>query len=256
MRMASSPCLTSKTAKPCSEARWLQVTALAEYATSVALPDTDQRTNAETNPASTSICPAGAASAIGWVEEHEDDIIPADSLCYQARTARFCPGPVSAMPAPGAAPRPVYASSKADHGQLHWPVLPKRLDMMCVASGSALSIATFGLFPLAGLDVSPVANKPNSQSHVNILQVGWRQRIIRHVQQTLNTQTGLTTHVQCRPQSRHACSISTCYGLRTDREAAQVRACLCFLHAAQLQGTYMTGCNPLPLFPRLMLYLH
>ena len=43
--------------------------------------------------------------------------------------------------------------------------------MMCVASGSALSIATFGLFPLAGLDVSPVASKPNSQSHVNILQV-------------------------------------------------------------------------------------
>lgn len=42
---------------------------------------------------------------------------------------------------------------------------------MCVASGSALSIATFGLFPLAGLDVSPVANKPGSQSQVAILKV-------------------------------------------------------------------------------------
>lgn len=113
---------------------------------------------------------AGPASAIGWVEEHEEDIVHEDSLCYQARTSRFCHGPVSATPAPGAAPRPVYAS-KADHAQPHWPVLPKRLDMMCVASGSALSIATFGLFPLAGLDVSPVASKPNSQSHVNILQV-------------------------------------------------------------------------------------
>ena len=46
-----------------------------------------------------------------------------------------------------------------------------RLDMMCVASGSALSIATFGLFPLAGLDVSPVANKPAAQSQVAILKV-------------------------------------------------------------------------------------
>lgn len=44
--------------------------------------------------------------------------------------------------------------------------------MMCVASGSALSIATFGLFPLAGLDVSPVANKPAAQSQVAILKVG------------------------------------------------------------------------------------
>lgn len=43
--------------------------------------------------------------------------------------------------------------------------------MMCVASGSALSIATFGLFPLAGLDVSPVANKPAAQSQVAILKV-------------------------------------------------------------------------------------
>ena len=42
---------------------------------------------------------------------------------------------------------------------------------MCVASGSALSIATFGLFPLAGLDVSPVANKPAAQSQVAILKV-------------------------------------------------------------------------------------
>jgi len=50
-------------------------------------------------------------------------------------------------------------------------VLPKRLDMMCVASGSALSIATFGLFPLAGLDVSPVANKPAAQTQVSIVKV-------------------------------------------------------------------------------------
>ena len=43
--------------------------------------------------------------------------------------------------------------------------------MMCVASGSALSIATFGLFPLAGLDVSPVANKPAAQTQVSIVKV-------------------------------------------------------------------------------------
>lgn len=113
---------------------------------------------------------AGVASAIGWVEEQADNIVPEGSLAYQARTARFCGGPVSATPAPGTAPRHVYAQSRADYQQPQWPVLPKRLDMMCVASGSALSIATFGLFPLAGLDVSPVANKPAAQSQVSILK--------------------------------------------------------------------------------------
>lgn len=111
----------------------------------------------------------GIASAIGWVEEQSDNITPEGSLAYQARTARFCGAPVPATPAPGAAPRQIYNQSRTDHQP--WPVLPKRLDMMCVASGSALSIATFGLFPLAGLDVSPVANKPASQSQVAILKV-------------------------------------------------------------------------------------
>lgn len=113
---------------------------------------------------------AGVASAIGWVEEQADNVIPEGSLAYQARTARFCQAPVSATPAPGSAPRQVYAQSRADHQQPQWPVLPKRLDMMCVASGSALSIATFGLFPLAGLDVSPVANKPAAQTQVSIVK--------------------------------------------------------------------------------------
>ncbi|KAL3132551.1 hypothetical protein ABBQ32_009090 [Trebouxia sp. C0010 RCD-2024] len=111
---------------------------------------------------------AGVASAIGWVEEQSDNFTPEGSLAYQARTARFCQAPVPATPALGAAPRPNYNQTRTDHQQ--WPVLPKRLDMMCVASGSALSIATFGLFPLAGLDVSPVANKPAAQSQVAILK--------------------------------------------------------------------------------------
>lgn len=129
---------------------------------------------------------SGIASAIGWVEEQTDNITPEGSLAYQARTARFCGAPVPATPAPGAAPRQIYNQSRTDHQQ--WPVLPKRLDMMCVASGSALSIATFGLFPLAGLDVSPVANKPTSQSQVAILKVfraalcnGFWQNILSHV---------------------------------------------------------------------------
>ena len=105
------------------------------------------------------------------MEEQADNVIPQGSLAYQARTARFCQAPVSATPAPGSAPRQAYAQSRADHQQPQWPVLPKRLDMMCVASGSALSIATFGLFPLAGLDVSPVANKPAAQTQVSIVKV-------------------------------------------------------------------------------------
>ena len=53
--------------------------------------------------------------------------------------------------------------------------------MMCVASGSALSIATFGLFPLAGLDVSPVANKPAAQSQVAILKVFMAVQLLRTI---------------------------------------------------------------------------
>ena len=152
--------------KLCKGARWLQVqltTAQHRSAWS-----TWSKRSAERRDRFLS---SGVASAIGWVEEQADHVIPEGSLAYQARTARFCQAPVSATPAPGSAPRQVYAQSRADHQQPQWPVLPKRLDMMCVASGSALSIATFGLFPLAGLDVSPVANKPAAQTQVSIVKV-------------------------------------------------------------------------------------
>lgn len=74
--------------------------------------------------------------------------------------------------------------------------------MMCVASGSALSIATFGLFPLAGLDVSPVANKPAAQTQVNIVKV----------------HTQAQCRVGCKPDACIRCSIILC------------RKPLCFLH--------------------------
>ena len=109
------------------------------------------------------------ASAIGWIEEQADNIVPEGILAYKARTGRFLS--VHGAPTPGTAPRHLYSQTRPAQQQAQGPVLPDRLDMMCVASGSALSIATFGLFPLAGLDVSPVANKPAAQSQVSILKV-------------------------------------------------------------------------------------
>ena len=100
--------------------------------------------------------------------------------------------------------------------------------MMCVASGSALSIATFGLFPLAGLDVSPVASKPNSQSHVNILQVTHNLYFASAKQASglLSAweyiQVAELRLLQCRLVSHPACNICICCGQRTDRAAAQV----------------------------------
>ena len=115
----------------------------------------------------------GVASAIGWIEEQADNIVPEGSLAYNARTGRFLS--VHGAPTPGTAPRHIYSQTRTAQQQAQGPTLPDRLDMMCVASGSALSIATFGLFPLAGLDVSPVANKPAAQSQVSILKVDQTQ---------------------------------------------------------------------------------
>ena len=121
---------------------------------------------------------AGVASAIGLIEEQADNIIPEGSLAYKARTEGFLS--VHGAPTPGTAPRHIYSQTRSAQQQAQGPVLPDRLDMMCVASGSALSIATFGLFPLAGLDVSPVANKPAAQSQVSILKVHQTQPDVIH----------------------------------------------------------------------------
>ena len=149
------------------------------------------------------------------MEEQADNIVPEGSLAYQARTARFCGAPVSATPAPGTAPRHVYAQSRADYQQPQWPVLPKRLDMMCVASGSALSIATFGLFPLAGLDVSPVANKPAAQSQVSILKVCHDRHTVSAHRPLLCTgsETGHTKHTCILPGVQMPMWVSTCLSL-------------------------------------------
>ena len=158
------------------------------------------------------------------MEEQADNIVPEGSLAYQARTARFCGGPVSATPAPGTAPRHVYAQSRADYQQPQWPVLPKRLDMMCVASGSALSIATFGLFPLAGLDVSPVANKPAAQSQVSILKVCHDRHTGPCSAQGQRLVTP-STHVSCQVSKCLCGSVHVYHSIRY----ANAWKCFCFV---------------------------
>ena len=68
------------------------------------------------------------------------------------------------------------AGSSAAHQQIigcgAWPAQSSKLDLLCVSHGSALSVCTWGLFPVAGLDIMPVAGvTPGKQATVTILKV-------------------------------------------------------------------------------------
>ena len=68
------------------------------------------------------------------------------------------------------------AGSSAAHQQIidrgAWPAQSSKLDLLCVSHGSALSVCTWGLFPVAGLDIMPVAGvAPGKQATVTILKV-------------------------------------------------------------------------------------
>ena len=68
------------------------------------------------------------------------------------------------------------AGSSAAHQQIidrgAWPAQSPKLDLLCVSHGSALSVCTWGLFPVAGLDIMPVAGvAAGKQATVTILKV-------------------------------------------------------------------------------------
>lgn len=68
------------------------------------------------------------------------------------------------------------AGSSAAHQQIidrgAWPAQSPKLDLLCVSHGSALSVCTWGLFPVAGLDIMPVAGvAPGKQAPVTIVKV-------------------------------------------------------------------------------------
>eukprot|EP00891_Asterochloris_glomerata_P000844 jgi/Astpho2/844/fgenesh1_pg.00016_%23_68_t len=117
----------------------------------------------------------GRVDSIGWVEE-EAPVKPPDSVQQPLRANKFCPNPAPYQAHLSATLPEVYlAGSSAAHQQIidrgAWPAQSPKLDLLCVSHGSALSVCTWGLFPVAGLDIMPVAGvAPGKPAPVTIVK--------------------------------------------------------------------------------------